>query len=195
MVPIVVIGMNETGSGEDLSAAAEQADNDPLPDCTNFSVAIANEQQLLAIDEQLLVRAVEDVLADSTVRTAEISIAVVDDPTIHRLNVEFLEHDYPTDVLSFALEESETHLEGELIVSTDTASREAAEAGWAPHDELLLYVIHGTLHLVGYLDAEADERREMLAAELTHLKRLGIQLPADVSRWAEVADSDLLGRG
>ena len=44
------------------------------------------------------------------------------------------------------------HLEGELIVSTETALREAAAHGWSPRDEVLLYVVHGVLHLCGYDD-------------------------------------------
>ena len=61
------------------------------------------------------------ILADAGISTGMVSVAVVDDPAIHRLNREFLQHDYPTDVLSFLLERDGEHLEGEVIVSSDTA--------------------------------------------------------------------------
>jgi probable rRNA maturation factor len=55
------------------------------------------------------------------------------------------------------LEAQEDHLEGEIVVSRQTADRVAAEQAWSADDELLLYVIHGMLHLVGFDDhSEAD---------------------------------------
>ena len=68
-----------------------------------------------------------------------------------------LNHDWPTDVLSFVLEDDDGHLEGEVIISADTAAAAAAELGWPPAAEQLLYVIHGMLHLVGYRDKTPDE--------------------------------------
>jgi probable rRNA maturation factor len=110
-------------------------------------------------------QAVEAIFRESLIERATLSIAIVDDPTIHRLNRQYLDHDYPTDVLSFLLERDERGLEGEVIVSVDTAARRAVEFGWSTADELLLYVIHGTLHLVGYDDQTESTRAEMRAAE------------------------------
>jgi probable rRNA maturation factor len=119
-----------------------------------------------------------------------VSVAIVDDPTIHRLNRQFLEHDYPTDVLSFALAEP-PRVEGEIIASIDTARREAAEAGWAPEDELLLYAVHGALHLVGYRDKTSAEAAVMRTAERSVLARLGVTVSPSDSRWqsSELAGS------
>ena len=62
------------------------------------------------------------ILEDAAIGEAEISVAVVDDPTIHALAPRSISsHDYPTDVLSFVLERDEDCLEGEVIVSADTA--------------------------------------------------------------------------
>jgi probable rRNA maturation factor len=138
-----------------------------------IKVAVANRQARLNIDRRLLSAAVRNVLIEGGIRGGRISIAVVDDPTIHGLNRQFLEHDYPTDVLSFLLEESPRRFEGEIVVSADTAANRAPDYAWLPADELLLYVIHGALHLVGLDDHKPRDRAAMRAKERDHLARLG----------------------
>ncbi len=118
--------------------------------------------------------AVHQILEDYEVESAEISIAIVDDPAMRELNRQYLEHDYETDVLSFLLEESPTSLTGQLIVSADTAARLATELGVEMEHELLLYVIHGTLHLVGLDDTDPESEQEMRNAERDYLARQGI---------------------
>ena len=112
---------------------------------------------------------------------ARISVAVVDDATIAVLNRQFLRHEGPTDVLSFLLEQDEDGLEGEVVVSAETARRTAPRFGWSEGEELLLYVIHGTLHLAGYDDAKPREQRADAAP------RGGSPGPAGNSRpaWGE----------
>ncbi len=106
----------------------------------------------------------------------DVSIAIVDDPTIHQLNREHLEHDWPTDVISFVFEvdPSKTHIEGEIIASMDTAVRMSPEAGWSPEDELLLYIVHGLLHLAGLDDIQPEDQLAMRAAERECLLALGV---------------------
>lgn len=138
-------------------------------------ISFTNEQSRVEIDAVMLRDAVRGVLTAERVRDAEISIAVIDDAKMHELNLRYLNHDYATDVLSFRLdEEGEERLEGEIIVSIDTAEREAAEYGWTRENELLLYVIHGALHLVGYDDEDLKDRKAMRAAEARHLARFGL---------------------
>jgi probable rRNA maturation factor len=139
---------------------------------SSLVIDIADQQQQFVVDHSRLRQAIVRVLTDEQIESAEISLALVDDPTIHQLNREFLGHDYPTDVISFRLDSDETvslhpesHLHGELIVSTDTAVREAAAHGWLPDDELLLYVVHGTLHLCGYDDLTDEARPVMRGRE------------------------------
>lgn len=140
-----------------------------------IEVAIADEQQALTVDQDRLRTAVTKIVSDAGFAGAAISIAIVDDPTIHDLNRRFLEHDYPTDVLSFVLERDADRLEGEVIVSADYAARSAPEFGWSANNELLLYVIHGTLHLVGYDDLEPARLAEMRERETWYLAQLGIE--------------------
>jgi probable rRNA maturation factor len=146
----------------------------------SYEVEISNQQMHVEIDEALLRQVAERTLAEEQVAAAGISIAIVDDATIHRLNRQYLKHDYETDVLSFLLEAQGgrqftpgasgprgpgKRIEGELILSAETAARQAPEFLWSPHDELVLYLVHGLLHLVGYDDLDEVERRVMRARE------------------------------
>lgn len=137
-------------------------------------IAVANEQTRHAVDVARLKQAVRGIVTDAGYDSGEISIAVVDDEQMHLLNRKYLDHDYPTDVLSFVLDEEESRLEGEVIVSADYAAREAERYGWAGPDELLLYVIHGTLHLVGHDDLNIAAKREMRTAERQQLAKFGL---------------------
>ena len=124
-----------------------------------------------------LEQSVRAIMADHGFTDGEISLAIVDDPTIHTLNREHLQHDYATDVLSFVLDRSDTSIDGEVIVSCDTASNNAPEYEWTPQDELLLYFIHGCLHLVGYDDHNDKDRAAMRAGEAKYLALAGVDPP------------------
>lgn len=141
-----------------------------------FQIALSNQQSRHAVDESRLVEAVNAILQNSTYSSAAISLAVVDDEAIHELNRRHLDHDWPTDVLSFVLEDNGDHLEGEVILSADTAANAANELGNAAAEEQLLYVIHGMLHLVGYDDKSDADAQEMRAAEARYLQQFGAEL-------------------
>ncbi|MCC6493039.1 MAG: rRNA maturation RNase YbeY [Pirellulales bacterium] len=147
-----------------------------------MQVLIANETEA-AIDADRLEAAVHLAFAGSKYTTGEISVAIVDDATIHRLNRQFLTHDYPTDVLSFPLADDPPDMQGEIIASVDTAARCAAEVSWAAEDELLLYVVHGALHLAGYADKSAADAAEMRSAEAAVLAKLGVPPAPGDGRW------------
>jgi len=140
-----------------------------------LNVLITNEQTAHRIDESQMRQAVLGVFDEAGVERGEISLAIVDDETIHGLNKEFLQHDYPTDVISFVLEKQPTQMEGEIIVSAETAYAAAEHYGWSGEHELLLYVIHGALHLVGYDDKDPQKKRSMQTAESRHLLRFSIE--------------------
>jgi probable rRNA maturation factor len=138
-------------------------------------IEISNRQHSVKYDASRLKQAVELVLREGEITAGEISIAVVDDAEMHKLNFEYLAHNYPTDVLSFVLEREGGRLEGELIVSADTAQREAQRVGWSASDELLLYAIHGALHLVGYDDTTESLAEAMRSREACVLAMFGLQ--------------------
>jgi probable rRNA maturation factor len=138
-----------------------------------IDIELTDQQTALATDTVTLKSAARQILLDHGPPTARVSIAIVDDPTIHALNQRYLQHDYPTDVLSFVLDQSADGLEGEVVVSIDTAVDQATEYGTSPQQELLLYVIHGMLHLVGFDDTTDDLRERMRAAERQYLQQFG----------------------
>ena len=103
-----------------------------------------------------------------------LSLAVVSDATMRRVNREFHECDEPTDVLAFPLGAGgRDGFDAEVIVSLDTARREAAAHEVEPASELLLYVVHGVLHLMGHDDHALADARRMHARALSILEALG----------------------
>ena len=108
---------------------------------------------------------------------AELSIALVDDTEVRRLNATYRKVDTPTDVLAFAMREGEEPLHpellGDVVISLDTAVRQAAARRVPLADEVRLLLAHGLLHLLGY-DHERSpaEARQMFAKQRALLRRL-----------------------
>ncbi len=149
----------------------------PDPCSPRLTIEIANRQQHMPVDEDQLREAVCKVVTDAKFLEGELSVAIVDNAEIHELNRRFLEHDYPTDVISFPLEVAPPRLDGEIVASAEMALASAAEIGWPAEAELLLYVVHGALHLVGHDDHDAERAVEMRAAEQYYLDLCGIAMP------------------
>lgn len=161
--------MNDSDVDDDL---------DGPPAVEGINVEIGDAQGRVALDHDRLRALVESVLRGEGVSTASISLALVDDPTIHRINREHLDHDCPTDVISFVLsDEDEPSLSGELIVSTDTAARVAAEIGAPAWNEVALYVVHGLLHLCGHDDLDEEAAALMRDREDAAMARAGLMNP------------------
>jgi len=147
----------------------------------NHKIEIA-DQQSKPVDSHPLISIVSTILTDHQIRRSEISIAIVDDAAMRQLNKQYLDHDYETDVLSFVLQYDDQtgELQGQLIVSTDTAAKLANELGGTMEQELLLYVVHGALHLVGYNDKAPADAQEMRDAERRYLESVGV-----THRWSQ----------
>lgn len=100
-------------------------------------------------------------------RAVEVSIALVDDPAMHALNKQYRGKDKPTDVLSFAMSDGEPMpgmpaLLGDVVISVDTALRQAETVGHSLADEVSQLAIHGVLHLLGYDDVTDEGYNEMV---------------------------------
>lgn len=131
-------------------------------------VEIADEQDALLLDPDRF-RADVTALAERAGFPGTLSVAVVTDAAIREINRRFLDHDYATDVIAFPLDESD----GEVVVSAERAIEEAGERGVDATAELLLYVVHGILHLLGYDDHEPEDAREMHERSLILLAGIG----------------------
>ncbi len=120
-------------------------------------------------------RALTYVLRQHACRAARLSVALVDDRRIAELNQRYLAHPGPTDVLSFDLSDTPTAggPEGAIVLSWETAAREAERRGHALLAEAVLYAVHGTLHLLGYDDHTRRHAARMHAEEDRILTALG----------------------
>ncbi|MFN9458128.1 MAG: rRNA maturation RNase YbeY [Acidobacteriota bacterium] len=96
------------------------------------------------------------------------TVLVTNDAALQRLNREFLQHDYPTDVLSFPGEEEL----GEMAISADRAAEQAAEYGHDVTSEVEILMLHGLLHLLGH-DHETD-RGKMRRLDTKWRQTLGL---------------------
>ncbi len=113
------------------------------------------EQALSALLLELLVQPKGPDHVLSTLDMIELSI--VDDEQIACVHAEFLDDPTATDVITFH--------HGEILVSCDTAARYAAEYGLDPREELFRYLVHGLVHLHGYLDALPEQREGLFAVQ------------------------------
>ncbi len=199
-----------------------------------FEIDISNRQSALAFDDNQVHAAVLRALAIEQVASAVLSISIVDDAAIHVINRDHLQHDYPTDVISFQLdfapandlqcddevenedeefvdEESSEEdavvdddsanvvdcelltegraagaaIEGEIIASAEMAVSMATDGEWSAEAELILYIVHGLLHICGYDDLTPEEKCIMRARERAILSELGL-----TAIYAEDAEED-----
>ena len=106
-------------------------------------------------------------------------IVFVTDSQIKSLNKKFLKRRYTTDVLAFDLSSKESparrkNIEGEIIISADTAIKNARIFQTSPHRELVLYIIHGILHLLGFDDHRPTDVKQMRKKEIELMKLAGV---------------------
>lgn len=150
-----------------------------------MSVLVSNLQEEVTVDEDLaefLTGVAEAVLkSEGYGEEAEVSVVFVDDKYIRSLNSEYRGIDSPTDVLSFAMLEGEAVpgqeeelILGDVVVSLQTAQRQAGEYGHSFRREVAYLTVHGVLHLLGYDHQEEEGREEMRMKEEGILDRLNI---------------------
>ncbi|SDZ81546.1 rRNA maturation RNase YbeY [Bizionia paragorgiae] len=102
---------------------------------------------------------------------SEINYIFCDDDYLHKLNVEFLEHDTLTDVIGFDYSVGK-QLEGDIFISTERVADNAKDLEVSFNDELCRVMVHGLLHFCGYKDKTSEEAKEMRAKEDSYLKAL-----------------------
>jgi probable rRNA maturation factor len=142
-----------------------------MDDDSPYDISVAFDCDGRGIDESEIHRAVRATLRQQDCPSATISVAVVGDRRMASLNEQYRDHQGPTDVLSFDL--GDERVDGEVVISLDTARRESEARGHSLAGELLLYAVHGTLHLLGFDDGTEAEARRMRAEQERILTTLG----------------------
>ena len=133
-------------------------------------VFINNEQKEHSIDCVLLENHGESILLVLGCENQELSVLLTDDRKIRTLNKQYRGQDRATDVLSFSQNDEEEeskpsyHLMGDVVISAVTAKRQAAEHGLTLEEEIVLLLIHGILHLLGFDHERSNE-------EACHMKQ------------------------
>lgn len=134
----------------------------------------------IALDEDALRRLEIAICAGEGASPLSVSLVVVGDAESRVVNRKALDHDYATDVVAFDLRDAavdESGVDGEIYVNAEMAVREAPERGCSPESELLFYVAHGLLHLLGYDDATPEQRTSMHGLQRRYLEAAGIDPP------------------
>ena len=174
----------------------------------SFEIDVCNQSATQKVDLKSLRSAIEHGLQIERVESAVLSITVVDNVAIHKLNKQHLDHDYPTDVISFQLDwtcedpnidspaatasgrSAGCGIEGEIIVSVEYAAESAISVCCQTQDELTLYAIHGLLHICGYDDLTSSEKEIMRARERAVLVGLGLKPHYPADRETDSASED-----
>ena len=137
-------------------------------------------------DQDLLIKVIEQIAEISSLNTLlpssdlVLSVILLDDPQITEINEQYLNHEGPTDVISFdyvddfdeEIDADDEFTIGELYISLDTALRQGEEYNKSLNEELLLYIAHGILHICGYDDHCEEDINEMRQAEQRVLSEL-----------------------
>jgi probable rRNA maturation factor len=149
-----------------------------------FNVVIANRQRTKKINGRLLKQLAHALFAETGVARAELGVNLVRAAEMARVNQAFLNHEGSTDVITFdylppepRTQASDRELHGELFICVDDAVAQAKEFKTSWQSELVRYLVHGVLHLLGHDDLQAGPRRKMKRAENRLLRRLARQLP------------------
>lgn len=124
------------------------------------------------VEVESIRRLIEYVVGDRGAEIRYLGVVLTDRETVHALNRDHLEHDFPTDVISFPLNDAASAsdvVDGEIYVDLDMAAERAPEFGSDFETEARRYVVHGLLHLLGLDDATAEARENMRRLEDRYL--------------------------
>lgn len=133
-------------------------------------IDLQNLQGEIKVSEEKIKKCAEQALEALGEGKSELSLLLVNDAYIRRLNHKYRNVDSRTDVLAFSMREGEglskkSPILGDVVISVETAKREAEKRNKKLHEEICLYLIHGVLHLLGYDDSVTHERKKMEAKQ------------------------------
>ena len=136
---------------------------------TDMSIAIENRQKKVKLDLRRMRRSLKRLMKELCCEDRELSVLLVDDNQIQEINRTYLKRDRSTNVIAFSMTEGEfgainPRLFGDIVLSVETAARDAAMSCIDLMDEVEFLLIHGLLHLIGY------EHENVISAESRKMK-------------------------
>ncbi|MBT3742901.1 MAG: rRNA maturation RNase YbeY [Polaribacter sp.] len=127
-------------------------------------IAFNYETEFQLKDENLSEKWIEKVVLEKGFEIGEINYIFCDDAYLHRLNVEFLQHDTLTDVISFDNTLGKL-ISGDIFISVERVMENAADFKVSSEEEIHRVMIHGVLHYIGFNDKSEEDKKEMRSAE------------------------------
>ena len=140
-------------------------------------VSVLNRQDRVTVDRRKIGAAARRVLKALGGEGYELTVVLVDDREITRLNRQYFRRNRPTNVISFPQQDDSpvslrSRILGDVVISAETAQRDAGEAGEKVQDEIFFLLIHGILHLLGYDHEGAKEERLYMERKEREIFRL-----------------------
>ena len=140
-----------------------------------MEVIVQDRQRTKRVDPQGVKEWAERILRHLGLTGRELSVLLVEDAEIRELNRRYLGRNRPTNVLAFPMEGPQPFPLGDVVISTETAEREARERGVSLEEEMALLLAHGVLHLLGYDHERGGEEEALMRAKEEEL--LQVVLP------------------
>jgi probable rRNA maturation factor len=145
-----------------------------------MKILIQNRQKRTLLNLKIIRRATQRILTELGLLDAELSLLLVDDARIQYLNRHYLKRDKPTNVLAFPMREGEfstlhPHLLGDLVISVETARRQSNRFGLNEMEMVILLMVHGVLHLIGYEHEGTKKGAQEMTLKQKELFRVAIQ--------------------
>ncbi len=119
-------------------------------------------------DSRIIKKVIGRIISDARLKAGKIDVIITSDEKVYEINSEFLGHDYYTDIITFNYNKGNT-VNGEIYISEDRVRENAREFEVSPACEIRRVIFHGFLHLCGYDDSTAGEKKKMSEMEEMYL--------------------------
>lgn len=129
------------------------------------------ETDFILEDTENVSRWISEVILEENCREGEINYIFCSDDYLHKINLDFLDHDTLTDIISFDYTVGK-ELHGDIYISVDRVKENALDFNTSFNDEMARVMIHGVLHYCGYKDRSEDDKKEMRSKENHYLSKI-----------------------
>jgi len=132
----------------------------------------SSDVKFTLIDEAKVIAWLEQVIQNEEGNVSELNYIFCSDEYLHKLNVEYLDHDTLTDIITFPI--NDNPIQSDIFISIDRVKDNASDRSISFEDELYRVIVHGLLHLLGYGDKSLAEKATMRLKEDECLSRLSL---------------------